>query len=146
MDALGADSAKIEFTPAPDWSWKGWDGTVELTAGNKQFASSGNAVALAADIQMLGPKLVGKMYTAAGFEAIPGSCVMANIVVNQATLSKSVSINGQRCVTAQTRGTFTLGCVPSFGSAATPPPDPNPVKTGTWKFTQLGQHVSATDS
>src|SRR5262245_48767357 len=133
MDALGATTATIEFKPDPGWSWKGWGGTLSLKVARSAFKADGNGIALASDIQMLGVKLAGKMYTAAGFDAIPGTCIMATVAVSQATLSKTVTLNSQKCVTAQTRGTFTLTCVPSFGLGTPPPPDTKPTKRGTWR-------------
>lgn len=139
MTPLVARGATLAFEPDPGWTWKGWNGELALDRADGPFTSEGAGIALLPDIMSLAPKLIGKMYTASGFDAIPGNVVSAIIVVDEGTLSSTVKVSGMKCVTAQTKGTFSLSCVPSFGSGSPPPPDPNPAKKGKWQIVDAGQ-------
>lgn len=140
MSWLVANGAEVAFEPGPGWAWHGWTGRLPLQVLAGPLSAEGKKVATATDLTRLAVQLAGRSYTATGFSASPGAILKAVLTVDPASLSQTVRVGGQACVDLETRGRFTVACLPALGTGAPPPPDPEAAaRTGEWRVVLAGQ-------
>jgi hypothetical protein len=118
----------------------GWDGVLELDALMRhELTVDGKVAILIEDVLGCGTKLCGKNYKAAGFDRIPGTIVICALSVDESSVSKRLTVRGEKVCGDETNGTFIVTCVPSMSGSTPPVPDPMPSRTGKWRFTAAGQ-------
>lgn len=140
MANIVRNGGKIHFSPDTGWNWDGWDGQMEITSNEHVLKSESQAVVLPEDIKNLENRLIGCSYKAEGFTDTPGSVVSAQIRVDEATLSATISVGGTAVATALTTGTFKVSCAPSVKAGSPPVPDPMAAsRTGRWEVVDTGQ-------
>ncbi len=130
MNPFAVADDEVEFKPGAGWQWLGWSGRLPLKPPARGHTAAGKAWAVNADLLDLATKLVGKSYTASGFDASPGTVLTAVIEIDAATLSGVVTLAGRPVALATTTGKFRLAVIPAMN--AVPTPDPVTLKSGTF--------------
>jgi hypothetical protein len=130
VNAFAVADDEVEFKPGPGWQWQGWSGALPLNPPIRGHKAGGKAWAVDSDVLALATKLIGKAYTASGFDASPGTVLTAMIELDAATLSRVVTLAGRPMALVTTTGKFRLAVSPAMN--AVPSPDPSTLKAGTF--------------
>lgn len=133
---LAIQGGKIKLTPAPGWSWQGFDGEIELEAGHAAIKVKGKPVVIQNDFPQT--KTLGKSYTTP-IHTTAGQIQTIQLLADNSTLTTKV-LSGSACVTEKTTGTFQAIVSPP---AFTPDGKPDLVifKNGTWEVVECGQAI-----
>jgi Contractile injection system spike tip protein len=127
VDKLAVTGDSIVLQPV-GFFWQGWDGKLPLR-GSNIITSEGKSAILEPDVMTAALQGMGKMYVSPAFPT-PGTVLSLQLTVIPASLSLSVSIIGQKVVTAMTIGTYTATVVPAMNPQGVP--DPLVTKVGQW--------------
>ena len=136
----GVSGAQLNLGANPDWAWFGWNGVVDLNVSvTHKLSVDGKFAVLVKDFEAFGAAVIGKQYTAVGFDNVPGTVVNCTISVNMSTVATRLKVGDDMACGAETSGTFVINVVPSMMAGAPPVPDPVQIHSGTWTFQDAGQ-------
>lgn len=134
MATLVQAGSTVEFTPDPSWAWFGFDGCVDLATSQTRASYQSDGFITADDFKDLERLLIGKKYTAVGFDDIPGAVRSARVLVDEPTLSDRLLIEDKSVATSETTGTFTIEVISSFRAGSPPIKAPLQKHAGTWNI------------
>jgi hypothetical protein len=141
MPAFVRNKATIVLTPDPNWSWKGWNGELQINGNSSKVKVNGEHVIEETDVPNF--QFTPQTYTAIGFQDIAGTIVQAIFTVSPGTASRKIRTRVGYALHASTSGTFiaTVGVPSQLTTPGGLVPDPISQKRGTWRIKEPGQQI-----
>lgn len=132
---------KIQLQPDPDWTWKGFDGDIEITGTQSLLSVDNKPVIIQTDFPQT--HQLGKNYSTQN-HSTPGTVQSVLLSVNQNTLSTQV-FSEAACVTEDTGGSF-QAVVTQPALTPNGVPDPLLLKSGKWRVVEPGQEIMVVEA
>lgn len=132
---------KIQLQPDPDWTWKGFDGDIEITGTQSLLSVDNKPIIIQTDFPQT--HQLGKNYSTQN-HSTPGTVQSVLLSVNQNTLSTQV-FSEAACVTEDTGGSF-QAVVTQPALTPNGVPDPLLLKSGQWRVVEPGQEIMVVEA